>query len=284
MSEASTRPGVGTAHRIERWQPWIAGLLSGVLHVLLLLLAMLMPPVPVTSADSAAAGSRVEVNFIGETPPHPIPSPPVDTAPASRPAEAAPARRRLQPPPIENAEEPVLPDAIAQSDADTASRNPQSEQRPDTPAPSAAPPPPTTQRRSRTWGQPPGMLVQETAPVNMGTARSPTPSRGTRGQSTSSGPSLEVGGYHVYYDLFSEERLRAWRDQGMTELFLPLPGTRQYMVCPLETALRRESGECRLLEPNDPELANIGDARKAINMQRVYRQGDLLWSGPRPYR
>lgn len=95
---------------------------------------------------------------------------------------------------------------------------------------------------------------------------------------------MEVGSYQVYYDLRSEPRLRAWREQGMTELFLPLPGTQRYMVCPLETALRRESGPCRLLEPDSPELEKIGDAREVIDMQKVYRRGELVWSGPGPYR
>lgn len=95
---------------------------------------------------------------------------------------------------------------------------------------------------------------------------------------------MEVGGYQVYYDLLDEARLRAWRDQGMTELFLPLPGTRRLMVCPLEVALRRESSACRLVEPDAPELKNIGDARDVITMQRVYRLGEVLWSGPGAYR
>ena len=50
------------------------------------------------------------------------------------------------------------------------------------------------------------------------------------------------GTYEVYYQLVRENRLRALRDQGMTELFLPLPGTQRLMVCPLELMLRRGSG------------------------------------------
>ena len=115
-------------------------------------------------------------------------------------------------------------------------------------------------------------------------ARSPAIHRGRSNDAATAQPSMEVGGYQVYYDLLSETRLRAWREQGMTELFMPLPGTRRYMVCPLETALKRESGPCRLLEPDSPELAKIGDAREAINMQRVYKQGEVVWSGPGPYK
>jgi len=127
------------------------------------------------------------------------------------------------------------------------------------------------------------MLPEDVASENTGLARSPATDRG-RGNDTSAGVSLEVGGYQVYYDLRAETRLRAWRDKGMTEIFLLLPGTRRYMACPLETALKRESGPCRLLEPDSPELATIGDAREVIDMQRVYRQGEVVWDGPGPYR
>ena len=56
------------------------------------------------------------------------------------------------------------------------------------------------------------------------------------------------------------------------------------MVCPLEIARRRESGACRLLDPDDPEMSGIGDAREVISMHRVYRRGELVWRGPRAYR
>ena len=128
------------------------------------------------------------------------------------------------------------------------------------------------------------MLPEDLAPENAGLARSPATDRGRRNDAYNAAPSMEVGGYQVYSDLLSEARLRAWRDQGMTEIFLPLPGTRRYMICPLETALKRESGPCRLLEPDDPELAKIGDAREDINMQKVYRLGEEVWSGPGPYQ
>ena len=56
------------------------------------------------------------------------------------------------------------------------------------------------------------------------------------------------------------------------------------MVCPLETALRRESSNCRMLAPEDPEMANIRDAREVIGFHRVYRRGEVVWRGPGPYR
>src|SRR3546814_13568153 len=88
------------------------------------------------------------------------------------------------------------------------------------------------QRPAHTWGQPPGMLPEDLAPVNAGPARSRGTNRGGRNDAASSGTSLEVGGYQVYYDLLDETRLRAWHDQGLAEPFLPLPGTHRHMEDP----------------------------------------------------
>lgn len=269
MSKASSRADAGAESRIERLQHWIAVLLSALLHLLLLLLVMLTPPIKVTPPQGAAAGgSRMAVDFIGATTPQPTLAPPVDKPPANKPARKSPPKSRVQSTPVIRADDPLPPD-----EPDEAAQ---------AQAPAAAPPP-TPQRRPHVWGQPPGMLQEDLAPENAGLARSPATQRG-RGHDASAGPSMEVGSYQVYYDLRSEPRLRAWREQGMTELFLPLPGTQRYMVCPLETALRRESGPCRLLEPDSPELEKIGDAREVIDMQKVYRRGELVWSGPGPYR
>ena len=128
------------------------------------------------------------------------------------------------------------------------------------------------------------MQAENPAPANAGRARSPAVEEGRRRDASSAEPNLEIGGYQVYYEVRSEARLRAWRDQGITELFLPLPGIRQYMVCPLEVALNRGSGACRLLDRYSSDMEGIGDAREVINMQRVYRRGEVVWSGPGPYR
>jgi hypothetical protein len=271
MSKAPSRADTRAEARIERLQHWIAVLSSALLHLLFLLLAMLIPPVIVTPPQGADAGGRMAVDFIGDTPPQPTDAPPAVT-PAPRKPAAKRAASRVQSTLVARADDPVpyvVPDETAQDTAQT-------------PA-AAMPTAPTTPRRPHIWGQPPGMLPEDTAAENAGPARSPAIDRG-RGNASGADTSLEVGGYQVYYDLRSEPRLRAWRDKGMTEVFLLLPGTRRYMVCPLETALRRESGPCRLLEPDSPELAAIGDAREVIDMQRVYRQGELVWSGPGPYR
>ena len=269
---ASSPAETGAESRTERWQHWIAVLSSALLHLLFLWLMLLSDPVTVATPQGAAAGSRMAVDFIGQTPP----------PPTRKPARKKPAAKRRATSPVQStlvarAEDPLPPhillDADAQEEAEAPVKTP-----PDPPQMPPAPP-----RRAHIWGQPPGMLPQETAPVNAGPYRSAGSQRG-RGNDNAAAPSMEVDGYQVYYDLVSETRLRAWRDQGMTELFIPLPGTRRYMICPLETALRRESGPCRLLEPDSPELAKIGDAREAINMQKVYRQGEIVWDGPGPYR
>ncbi len=272
MSKASSLADARAEPWIERWQHWIAVLVSGLLHLLFLLLMMLSSQVTVTPPQGTAGGSRMVVDFIGATPPQPKHTPPAKPA-ASKPAAKTPAASRIQSTPVTQADDPVPPDA-----PDDATQDQAQSQAP------AASPPPTPPRRPHIWGQPPGMLQEDLAPENAGLARSPSMDRGRRNDASNAAPSMEVGGYQVYYDLLSETRLRAWRDQGMTEIFLPLPGTRRYMVCPLETALRRESGPCRLLEPDDPELKNIGDAREGINMQKVYRLGEEVWSGPGPYR
>lgn len=290
MKARTPAPTPDTAgSRIERLQSWIAALLSALLHLLVLILAMLSTPVTTSPPQGGAAGSPMVVDFVGITPPQPAPVSPADTRPSSQPAQAPPATSRVQSTLAPDADDPIPPEADATSDATTAFPVPRPVQPPDTPAPepaeaTEATPPPTPQRPNHTWGQPPGMLPQDTAPVNAGRARSPTSHQGRSNGGASSGPSLEVGGYQVYYDLRRESRLREWRDQGMTEISFPLPGTRQHMVCPLETALQRESGPCRLLDPDDPEMEAIGDAREVINMHQVYRRGERLWSGPRPYR
>lgn len=271
MSKASSTADAKAESWTERWQHWIAVLSSALLHLLLLMLVMLTPPITVAPPQGAAAGgSRMAVDFIGATTPQPTLAPPVNKPPTPKSAKKKAPASRVQATRVVVAEDPLPPDE--EEDEATQAQAP------------AAAPPPTPQRRPHIWGQPPGMLPQDTAPENAGLARSPSIDRGSGNNASGNDTSLEVGGYQVYYDLRNDIKLRAWRDQGMTEIFLPLPGIRQYMVCPLETALRRESGPCRLLEPNAPEMKAIGDARDVIDMQKVYRRGELVWSGPGPYR
>ena len=274
MSKASSKADTRIESWLERRQHWIAVLVSTLLHLLFLFLMMLSSRITVTPPQGTAGGSRMVVDFIGATPPQPKHAPPAKPA-ARKPAAKPPAKSRVQSTLVTQADDPVPPDAPDDAPDDAAQ---------DQAPASAAAPPPTPRRRPHIWGQPPGMLQENLAPENAGLARSPAIGRGRRNDAAISAPSMEVGGYQVYYDQRSETKLRAWRDQGMTEIFLPLPGTRRYMVCPLETALKRESGPCRLLEPDSPELKTIGDAREVINMQQVYRLGERVWSGPGPYR
>ena len=269
MSKASSPPDATADCWIVRWQHWIAVLLSALLHLLLLILVMLTPPITVAPPQGAAAGgSRMAVDVIGAATPQPTLAPPVNKPPAPKAARKSPPTSRVQSTPVIRADDPLPPD---EPDEATQAQAP------------AASPPPTPPRRPHVWGQPPGMLQEDLAPENAGLARSPAIDRG-RGNASGNDTSLEVGGYQVYYDLRNETKLRAWRDQGMTEIFLPLPGSRQYMACPLETALKRDSGPCRLVDPDAPEMKAIGDARDVIDMQKVYRRGELVWSGPGPYR
>jgi hypothetical protein len=284
MSHAPRRSHAGPAHRIERLRPRIAALASALLHVLLLWIAMLSPPVVVSSQGSAAGGSRVEVEFIGETPPSPAPRPAERPASEDAATTPPPAASRLQTTPVPEADATLPLVVEAPSESPTPPRIPQPAPRPATAPSPPAQPPPTTQRPVALRGRPPGMRLEDLAPVNAGPAPSAAMGAGRRQQTTGDEGSLEVDGYQVIYDLRAEPRLRAWRDAGMTELSLPLPGTRRIMVCPLETALRRGSGPCRMVEPDDPELADIGDARDVLDMNQVYRLGRLLWRGPRPYR
>ncbi|WFC43509.1 hypothetical protein [Pseudoxanthomonas sp. SE1] len=95
---------------------------------------------------------------------------------------------------------------------------------------------------------------------------------------------MEVDGHQIYYDLRNELKVADWQAQGMKEVSFPLPGRRELMVCALEIVATRGSGGCRLMQPNDPDLATIGDARDVVNVMRIYRRGELIWRGPGAYR
>lgn len=288
MSLALNRLETWLGSRSERLQSSIAAISSALLHLLLLLVLLYSSKPVVTSPQSAASGSRVKVDFIGEpqesdqsTPAPPSPPP----TRASDPVPPARAASRLRSTLVDRADNPIPPDAPVPSDSLSARRAPspserRNESRPQPPSPSSP-----ARRRPETWtGRPPGLIEEDLAPQNAGLANSPAIRNGRGRDMTANGPSMELGGYLVYYDVLSEERLRAWARQGMKELSIPLPGTRYYMVCPLEIALRRGSGKCRALDPDSPEMAAIGDAREAVTMLQVYKQGELVWRGPGPYR
>jgi hypothetical protein len=289
MSTAATAMETWAEPRIERLQPWIAALFSALLHLLMLLILLYASKPIVTTSQSAAGGSRVKVDFIGEPrqseQPTQTPQDPPPQAPVKPPLARSPVQSTL----VEHADHPVPPDAPSPVRRPSEPL-PQPPSPQDDPAPSqaqqpATAPPPSARRRPETWtGRPPGMIEEDAAPENAGLTDSPAINNGRGRDVTAAGPSMELGGYLVYYEVLSEDKLRAWAEQGIKELFIPLPGTRYYMICSLEIALKRGSGKCRALEPNSPEMEGIGDARKVVTMLQVYKQGELVWRGPGPYK
>ncbi|HEY0332265.1 MAG TPA: type II toxin-antitoxin system RelE/ParE family toxin [Stenotrophomonas sp.] len=281
MSNASTPLDAKAEARIERLQPWVAALISALLHVLLLLLLLMASKPTVTTPQGAASGSRMKVDFVGDSrPSEQVPSPPPSPSPVPTRA-ASPVQSTL----VKQAKDPVPPpDAAATSDRVAVPRTQENAEPRQAQAPAATPRTPP-QRRPETWtGRPPGMLAEDVAPADEGLATGPAADQGNRNDAAAREPSMEVGGYQVYYDLRSETLLRSWKEQGMKEIAVPLPGTQYRMVCPLEIALRRGAGKCRLLDPGSPQMQAIGDGREVINMIQVYRQGEVVWRGPGPYR
>lgn len=292
MNRALPRADSRAGTRGERLQHGIAALVSVLVHLLMLWLLLLSSTLPMASPQGRGGGSRMRVDLLGETArsdrtPVALPAPPTPSTP--KPVHKRRASSKLRSTLVAHADNPLPPDQDGPPDLQAATR-PDASESPPSPAQNptqaaASSPPSAVQRRPETWtGRPPGMLDRDVADQDAGLDDSDGASRGRGRDPSASGPSLEIGGYMVYYDLRSETQLRAWKAQGMKELFLPLPGTRSYMVCPLQVALDRSSGKCRLLEPDSPELKAIGDAREGINMIQVYHRGEAVWKGPGPYR
>lgn len=272
----------------ERRDPWAAALISVLLHLLLLLLLLHSNPPVVSNPDGASGGGRVKVDFVGEAPPSPeTRQVPPQQKPSTTPRTQAPKRPVVQrradnrkPVPEARYIEPP-----SEPEQEQAQQTPPEVQAPPAPSPAAAPAASSTQRRPQTWtGRPPGMLAEPANPDDMGHSAGQGNNSGNRIDRSGGEPAMEVGGFQIVYDLLSEEKLRARMDQGMKELWIPLPGTRHVMVCPAEVALRRGSSKCRMLPPDSPELTATGDARDYVIVMFVYRYGELLWRGPGPYR
>jgi hypothetical protein len=296
MSHAPSHAHAAADTRTERLQPWIAALLSALLHLLLLWVLLHEAPPTFTTPQGAASGGRMKMEFIGKTtdpatqqPPSPPPTraaaPPTRTPPKKRIVQRPPAAAPVQSTLVDHADAPVAEDTadIPTTTADDSWSMPSQSRRAPQQAQAPASPPPPSPNRSATWGRPPGMLEQDTAMDDV-LGDSPSTDRGSQRDLDANGPSLEIGGYHAYYEPRNEAQVRAWMAQGMQEFFIPLPGTRYYMVCTLDIVLRRGSGKCRALDPDSPELQGIGDSRQIINMLQVYKQGQLVWKGPGPYR
>lgn len=246
-----------------------AVLVTVLLHLLLVLLVTRPPPITSASPQGEPNGSVMEVTLLDQTappaPPEPVPAMRKPVA-VKKPKASRPIQRPLTTPVVQ-ATIPMPPEATDNADTSTAAPATPDDQADNTPFEFSA--------RART---------DDAARANAALAAKLGSRRGSNSEAPPAGPSMGVDGFHVYYELANEDRLRAWRKQGMTELFLPLPGTRRLMVCPLEIALRRGSGNCRMVEMDSPELNNVGDAREVIDIARVYQWGDMVWSGPGPYR
>lgn len=282
MSAPQTQPRHRSPDaRPDRWRSWISAVLSAALHGWLLWLLLRYDPLPITPPAGSTGGSPTVVDFAGITrePPPPPAVRPTPVPPKPDPVEdtANAATSRVVTTTVVDADERLVQEVAPPAD------RPEEATRQAAPAPSANAPQVDSRHRAAGWGMPPGMQQQSDAQVHTGPTRMPSPGRGRGLDSASDSPAMSVGGYQVYYDLRSERRLQEWKDGGMTELAITLPGTRQKMVCPLEVALRRGSGECRLVAPDSDELDAIGDAHQVIGIQQVYRRGELLWRGPRPY-
>lgn len=297
MSTAPVRARPRPDPWVERAQPWIAALLSILLQVLFALILLYAPTPSVNAPKGAPGGGRMKVDFVGGGP---RTTPPTRTqARAAPPPQAEPTPTHRQAPHVQSAlvqhsDNPLPPESTTAHQRTRPQRRPPVKTPPvPQPAPQPAPTPATTvqdqapssmRRDNPAWGHPPGFLPEDHADDDQGTASTSQVSRGYGQTPDVNGPSMGIGGYQVYYDLSRERLLQSWKERGMTEVFLPLPGARQLMVCPLQVALDRSSGKCRLLPPDSPELKAIGDAREVIRVMDVYHQGSRVWQGPGAYR
>ncbi len=284
INEASTSHGVPANSFLDRWQRWIAASISVLLHVVIVLIILHVAKTTLAPPEGGGlGGARVQVEFIN--PPKQgekrSATPDAGTTRAEKPQPPRPPKKvpPIQATQVAKADAPIPPKdnrREAPNPADTAGR--QGRIQPPAGDPNA------TRRSTAPSGQAPGLLARETAPTNNGPDRGTT--RGeTRGPpAPGREPRMDVDGHQIYYDVRNEDWLLDWQAQGMKELYFPLPGRRELMVCPLEIVVRRGSGGCRLMQPGDPDLPNIGDARKVVHVVRVYRRGELVWKGPGAYR
>jgi hypothetical protein len=274
---SSTPPGAvnQALDRTERVQRWAAVLLTVLLHLLFGLFLMSPPaPITMTTPQGRAGGSAMEVTLLDELLSQPPPSPePMHRKPV-RPKRPKTSRAIAPRPPTPVVQQAALPMPPMVADASETL----------TVAPITEPEAVTAERPEQPFGPQPGVRPDDDALANAALAAKLGRNRGRSNDVAPVGTNMGTDGFQVYYDLSDEDRLRAWRNQGVTELFLPLPGTLRRMVCPLEVMLRRGSGECRMVEMDSPELKSIGDAREVIKIQRVYHLGEEVWSGPGDYR
>ncbi len=291
MTDAPSRTRAALQHpldredlHIKRYERSIASLVSLLVHLLFVLALLYSSKLELAQTESSSSGgARVKVDFLGDAPQDDA-QPPVPPTGAQTPRERPKPLKPLVTTPVTSpvdttrvteAENPVAPDE--------AQPQPPASQQAIAPPQNRPPSSPPAWRRSARWGQPPGMLAQDTAPENYGRTVGTGQRQGNQ-QGNAATPSMEVDGHQIYYDLRNELKVADWQAQGMKEVSFPLPGRREMMVCALEIVATRGSGGCRLLQPDDPDLATIGDARDVVNVMRIYRRGELIWRGPGAYR
>lgn len=277
---ASLSPLDREDRHIKRNERSIASLVSLLVHLLFLAALLYSSKMELAQTESSSTGgARVKVDFLGEPTDDeqrvPVPPTPSERPKPLKPLVTTPVKSPVDTTRVTEAENPVAPDE--------SQPQPPASQQAIAPPQDRPPSSPPAWRRSARWGQPPGMLAQDTAPENLG----PTVGAGQRqgnNQGNADSPSMEVDGHQIYYDLRNDLKVAQWQAQGMKEVSFPLPGRREFMVCALEIVATRGSGGCRLVQPDDPELATIGDARDVVTVMRIYRRGELIWRGPGAYR
>ncbi|WP_159096793.1 type II toxin-antitoxin system RelE/ParE family toxin, partial [Xanthomonas fragariae] len=80
-----------TEPTIERFEPWIASLISALLHVLMLLIVLSASTPTMTPPQGSASGGRTKVDFVGDTGRPELPTPsPTPIPPSQKPAPEPP--------------------------------------------------------------------------------------------------------------------------------------------------------------------------------------------------
>ncbi|WP_448666792.1 hypothetical protein [Pseudoxanthomonas mexicana] len=195
MPAALSRPLDREDRYIKRNERSIASLVSLLVHLLFVLALLYSSKLELAQTESSSSGgARVKVDFLGDTTQDDT-QPPVPPTGAKTPRERPKPLKPLVTTPVTSpvdttrvteAENPVAPD-------ETQPQPPASQQA-IAPPQNRPPSSPPAWRRSAQWGQPPGMLAQDTAPDNYGRTVG-TGLRQGNNQGNAATPSMEVDGH-----------------------------------------------------------------------------------------
>ncbi len=163
MPAALSRPLDREDRYIKRNERSIASLVSLLVHLLFVLALLYSSKLELAQTESSSSGgAHVKVNFLGDTTQDDT-QPPVPPTGAKTPRErpsldlvTTPVTSPVNTTRVTEAENPVAPD-------ETQPQPPASQQA-IAPPQNRPPSSPPAWRRSAQWGQPPGMLAQDTAP------------------------------------------------------------------------------------------------------------------------